>query len=170
MTYGIHVQATKPQNPIVGDVYFDQVSSQLLVWDSKQWIPFAVNSQLDYVLMLDDERDFDDIDYKRFGIPTRTHLATTVEHAKRDVMQYGLPKVIFFDHDLGKDQPDATKFMWWLIDQHLDEQLDLRKLECVVVHSANPVGADRLVKLWEGFRDTEGIMAPVHRIWPGVFE
>lgn len=166
-----HIGSPKPQNPTVGQIYFDHSVNGLMIWCGAAWEQLSGQQSLDYALMLDDERDFDDIDVERFGKwdSAHRHLARSVEAAKDLILTHAMPKVIFFDHDLGDGVPDATKFMWWLIDGHLDSVLNVKNLECVVVHSANPVGAERLIKLWEGFRESEGIMAPVHRIWPGEF-
>jgi hypothetical protein len=65
------------------------------------------------------------------------------------VEDHGLPNVISFDHDLGENEPNAMKFMLWLIDQHLDEKLDLNNVEKVFIHSANPVGVRNLQGLWD---------------------
>lgn len=97
-----------------------------------------------YTLFLDDLR-----------FPTENlkdvKIARNVYQAIEIVLTNGLPKVISFDHDLGEGVPTAVKFMWWLIDQHLDGKLDLNKVEQVFIHSANPVGSKNLKGIWDGF-------------------
>jgi hypothetical protein len=54
------------------------------------------------------------------------------------------------DHDLGA-QETGMQFLHWLIERHLDHELDLQQVQQVIVHSANPVGAANLRALWDGF-------------------
>ena len=78
---------------------------------------------------------------------------------------WGLPILISFDHDLGGDDT-GFKFMWWLINGHLDEKWDLSKVELIQVHTANPVGAEKLTKLWESFCKSHGLECKIERVWP----
>lgn len=75
--------------------------------------------------------------------------------AENAVCEHGVPAVISFDHDLGENEPTAMAFMWWLIEAHLDERLDLNQVKEVIIHSANPVGAANLAGLWDGFTSSE---------------
>jgi hypothetical protein len=101
-----------------------------------------------YTLFLDDLRsptsDLKDV-----------KIARNVSQAIKLVEGHGLPNVISFDHDLGSGEFTSPRFMWWLIDQHLDEKFDLNKVKQVLIHSANPVGAENLKELWNGFSSSE---------------
>lgn len=103
---------------------------------------------MSYTLFLDDERDplWDMQD---------AVVVRNVNEAIGHVALNGLPHVISFDHDLGKGQDSAMFFMWHLIDQHLDARINLEKVKRVVIHSANPVGAENLRGLWDGFAKNE---------------
>jgi hypothetical protein len=66
--------------------------------------------------------------------------------------KFGLPDVISFDHDLGKDDNgfelsgyDCSKF---LVNYCIDNN---RKLPKIYVHSANTVGAENIRKYLENF-------------------
>lgn len=77
-------------------------------------------------------------------------VARTVADAIRDVQQHGLPSILSLDHDLGAGD-SAMDFVNWLIDGDLNDWFDLRSINTIVVHSANPVGADNLVGKLESF-------------------
>lgn len=97
-----------------------------------------------YTLFLDDLRDptWDLIDVL---------VARNVHEAEVLVKDLGVPSCLSLDHDLGKNEPSAMAFLHWLVDDHLNGLIDLRLIEEVIVHSANPVGADNLAGLWDGF-------------------
>lgn len=82
-------------------------------------------------------------------------VARNVSQAIKLVEENGVPEVISFDHDLGSGEPTAVRFMWWLLDQHMDEKIDLNKVKRVFIHSANPVGAKNLKGIWDGFCRSE---------------
>jgi hypothetical protein len=71
---------------------------------------------------------------------------------------------ISFDHDLGKGQPPATAFAWWLINGHLDELWDCKTIRQVQVHSANPEGGRNIYLLWEGFCREHDIECKINRV------
>lgn len=97
-------------------------------------------------------------------------VARDVPEAIAVVRQHGVPSVISFDHDLGEDEngrikQSAPKFLWFLIDQHLDGHLNLNEVQRVVVHSHNPTGARNIADLWNGFAASEldsGVTAEVN--------
>jgi hypothetical protein len=110
-----------------------------------------------YTLFLDDVRD-----------PTpglvNVLLVRNVQEAKTAVLiKYGVPDVLSLDHDLGENEPTAMEFLHWLIERHLDGHLDLNAVKAVTVHSANPVGAENLRALWDGFAEAE-LDSPVRAV------
>ena len=78
-------------------------------------------------------------------------VCRTCAEAEKVVLSYGLPHTISFDHDLGKNQPVAMAFLWWLIDADLEQQYDLKQIQRIIIHSQNPVGAENLRGLWDGY-------------------
>lgn len=115
-------------------------------------------------LFLDDEREpkkAGDFFYSPY--PVKVRVARTVDEAVALLDTYGVPARISFDHDLGENQPSAMSFMRYLIDAHLDGEIDLQVIEGVQVHSANPVGAQNLMELWNGFAAAEGLHARAER-------
>lgn len=111
-----------------------------------------------YTLFLDDLRS-----------PTKdlenVKIARNVSQAIELVEKNGLPSVISFDHDLGEGEFTSPRFMWWLIDQHLDEKLDLNSIKKIFIHSANPVGAENLKGTWDGFSScelTSGVLSVIN--------
>jgi len=87
-------------------------------------------------------------------------VARDCDEAIALVNDLGVPELISFDHDLGSDEngrvkPTAMTFLWWLIDQDLDDQLDLSQVKRVIVHSRNPEGAKNIASLWDGYAANE---------------
>lgn len=101
-----------------------------------------------WTLFLDDER-----------APTwdlyPCEIARDCAEAIELIQDLGLPNIISFDHDLGKDVPSAMTLMRHLVDGHLDGLFDCNLIERIVIHSANPVGAKNLAGLWDGFAGAE---------------
>jgi hypothetical protein len=153
--------AQPPPNPAVGDVYFNTVHSCMYIWVGANWT--QLTGQHEWVLFLDDEREPPDAN---FFPPQGANLlvARTVDEAQRLVSENGLPTQISFDHDLGEGQEVATKFMWWLINGHLDEHWNCNNITMVRIHSANIKGAENLHLLWEGFCKTHGIVCEIRRV------
>lgn len=102
-----------------------------------------------YTLFLDDLRD------PTWDLGEDVLIARNVRQAIKLVEEMGMPAVISFDHDLGKNEPIAVQFMWWLVDRHLDGDHDLSTIKEIIIHSANPVGAANLAGLWDGFASNE---------------
>lgn len=97
-----------------------------------------------WTLFLDDERN------PTWDLGTEVLIARTCTEARKLVAEMGVPSVISFDHDLGSPESGLT-FVWWLVDESLDERLDLMKVERVIVHSMNPTGARNIAGLWDGY-------------------
>src|SRR5688572_19946859 len=98
---------------------------------------------MSYTLFLDDIRA------PGWDLGLDVLVARSCSQAEAIVEDMGLPEVISFDHDLGKNEPVAMAFMWWLIDSHLDGRFDLSTIKEVIIHSANPVGSQNLQGLWD---------------------
>ncbi len=75
------------------------------------------------------------------------------------VKQRGMPTEIAFDHDLGFAFDDdlgeyfdtTMKFIWWVIDNHYDHDLEIPVGFKYTVHSQNPIGAANIKSLMDGF-------------------
>ena len=163
------IQNAPPATPTIGQVYYDVHLMQMMVYvatqSGNQWVPASKQSTA-YFLFVDDERQLSSVslDWK-YRVEGPSVIARSSEEAKRIVEERGLPLEISFDHDLGGDDT-AFKFMWWLINRHLDEAVDLSKLLCIHVHSANEVGARKLINLWTNFCEVNSVNVSVKRLWP----
>jgi hypothetical protein len=113
-----------------------------------------------WCLFIDDLRHKSSVDWDGAAVIS----AKTVEESIELIESHRqLPLHISFDHDLGEGQPPATAIMWHLINGHLDGKWDCNNIRSVQVHSANPVGADNLVKLWQCFCTEHGIVMDITR-------
>ena len=74
----------------------------------------------------------------------------------------GIPDMVSFDHDLADEHYAPTGIgydefvektgyhcMKWMIDYIIDNKI--KKLPHVLIHSANPVGAENIERLWQNF-------------------
>jgi hypothetical protein len=102
-------------------------------------------------LFLDDER------YPTWDLG-QVEIAKDCAEAIALVQELGVPELISFDHDLGKEdtgaiKPTAMFFLRWLIDEDLGGRpdFDLRDVKRVIVHSANYAGASNIIGLWDGY-------------------
>jgi hypothetical protein len=151
-----------PPNPHEGVLHHDSNTGALWLYSNHKWQmldmpPFSIT----YRLFIDDERDPSVVNW---GSASDVKIARTVDEAIALVEHHGLPVAISFDHDLGDDTPPTMDFMWYLINSHLDGKLDLRGVASVMVHSANPIGAENLVALWNGFAEQEGLKTKAKRV------
>ena len=70
------------------------------------------------------------------------------------IKDHGLPQEISFDHDLGviEDTMDLALNGYdcarWLLDKYQDETNNIK----IHVHSANPVGRERIINLFRDYR------------------
>jgi hypothetical protein len=124
-----------------------------------------------YCLFLDDERNLEDVPWRHSSRGEGDHqvhpilIARSSAEAQARVLSDGLPAMISFDHDLGGDDT-GFKFMWWLINGHLDGKWDLSTVESIRIHTANPIGADKMTKLWKGFCESQSLACDIERAWP----
>lgn len=84
-----------------------------------------------YKLFIDDERD---------PVTNDWVIARTSDAAINLVFLNGMPTEIAFDHDLGGDD-SARRFVYWLFNKALDDQLKIPDGFKFSVHSQNPIGA-----------------------------
>lgn len=135
-----------PLSPVVGQIWVDTNSGDLMMYTSaSSWKKVAWS--VSWYLFVDDLRDPSHVGWHSGEIV----VARSSEDARVAVLGASqLPDQISFDHDLGGDDT-AFKFMWFLINGHLDEKWDLRHVQQIIVHTANTVGRDKLVGLWTGF-------------------
>ena len=100
-----------------------------------------------YKLFLDDER---------WPKTTDWLLVRSSHQAINAVQLYGMPNEIAFDHDLGG--PDtAMHFIWWIVDNHYDNKLEIPVDFKYTVHSQNPIGAANIKHLMDGFLTDIGL-------------
>jgi hypothetical protein len=97
-----------------------------------------------WTLFLDDER------LPTYDLWQDVLIARSCDGARKLVSDLGVPSVISFDHDLGTPETGLS-FLWWLIDENLDDRLDLSTITRVIVHSMNPTGAQNIAGLWNGY-------------------
>ncbi len=91
----------------------------------------------DFILYLDDIRH---PKYVNEYIIVRSY-----DEAVAFVEEYGIPKIISFDHDLGMDKdenilPSGYDFAKWLVEMDMEGKYKIPKEFRFNVHSANPVG------------------------------
>ena len=99
-----------------------------------------------YTLFLDDIRFPADVRYD-YGPYKDLIICRSYHDAVWAVEQYGLPKFIAFDHDLGEipgSGHHGMGFAKWFCDYVMDNDLDLPDNFGYNVHSANPVGAENI--------------------------
>ena len=83
------------------------------------------------------------IDDERMPVnPDEWIIVRTSDEAMNLVQRKGMPDFISFDHDLGGDDT-SMKFVHWMIDAYLDNEIDVQPFE-YVVHSQNPIGAQNI--------------------------
>lgn len=165
MNADIYAGETFPDNPAVGTISYRADIGMMFMFDGKNWL--QVNPAADeWCLFLDDERFPPEAGWAQLE---NVHIARSSVEAERMVEARGLPARISFDHDLGGDDT-AFKFMWWLINGHLDEKWNLASVQAVQIHSANPEGAKKLIALWDNFCRVHNIKTQIARVWPGVKE
>lgn len=98
---------------------------------------YAKDDAIDgYRLFLDDERHPPN-DGKRWVVLRNS------KSCKDFVLEYGMPKFISFDHDLGGEDT-AMVFLDWMIDAVLDGEVIFPSDFAFEVHSQNPIGAENL--------------------------
>lgn len=97
-----------------------------------------------YFMYLDDERNpKTKRDWK---------VVRSVEEAQHWVSQYGCPKYISFDHDLGDQVPTGFDFAKWLVDQDMESDILPPDFK-FNVHSANPVGRANIQGYLDNYLD-----------------
>ena len=94
-----------------------------------------------YRLFIDDIRNPPDRSYV---------VARSYEAAIYYIEEYGCPKYISFDHDLGSDKSgyDIAK---WIISKDLDSEIEIPHGFRFDVHSANPVGKKNIESLLNNY-------------------
>jgi ABC-type sugar transport system substrate-binding protein len=127
---------------------------------------------MSYVLFLDDERMPDKVDWVQFPRYETVYIIRTFEGFVKQVMTYGIPMFVCFDHDLAdqhyvamlaesegrpadygteKTGYDAAK---WLVDYCVEKKA---KFPRHVVHSMNPIGKERIDGYIENAKQHLGI-------------
>ncbi len=152
-----------PATPVAGQIVFRSDVNMMFVYDGQSWMRVDAAAQ-EWVLFLDDERLPVEAGW---GGMVGLVIARSSTEAQSEVEKRGLPAQISFDHDLGGEDT-AFKFMWWLINGHLDEKWDLATVKAVQIHSANPEGAKKLISLWDNFCRVHNIKTQIARVWPGA--
>ena len=83
------------------------------------------------------------IDDERFPTKPDWFVARTSEQAITAIKNYGFPKEIAFDHDLGGDDTVIT-FLNFLPDYFIDTNTKIPKDFKYSIHSQNPVGKENI--------------------------
>ena len=97
-----------------------------------------------YNLFLDDERfpSGDSMDWV---------VVRSYDEAVAQVLNWGFPSFISFDHDLGPDEKTGYDFAKWIVELDMDHGvIDVENFE-FYVHSQNPVGKENIEKLLENY-------------------
>jgi len=156
----VQTAAELPANPVIGAIAYIIQAGETYIYTGSAWVPMPPAAPA-WRLFLDDKRIPADV-----GIyDTSYTMATSTAEAQEFVELDGLPTHMSLDHDLGGDDT-AFKFMWWLINGHLDERWDLINIQQIQVHSANPEGAKKLIALWTNFCRVHCIDTPIGQVWP----
>jgi len=84
-----------------------------------------------------------------------TVIVRTCEEGQAYVREHGMPDFISFDHDLGmvdgKERKSGFDFAKWIVDSELDGEIVIPEGFKFNVHSANPVGAEKIRSLLNGY-------------------
>ena len=83
------------------------------------------------------------IDDERFPTKPDWFVARTSEQAITAIKNYGFPKEIAFDHDLGDDDT-VINFLNFLSDYVIDNNIRIPKDFKYSIHSQNPVGKENI--------------------------
>jgi len=89
------------------------------------------------------------------------HIVRNYEQFINRILEYGLPEMISFDHDLADKhylESDSEEFIEktgydcakWLVEHCMDNDLDLPEFYC---HSMNPVGKENIESLLKNFKN-----------------
>lgn len=70
-------------------------------------------------------------------------IARSSGRAIRLCTLWGMPNQISFDHDLGGEDT-SIKFILWMVEALIDEEIQLPKGFSYTVHSMNPVGVENI--------------------------
>jgi hypothetical protein len=99
-----------------------------------------------YRLFLDDVRE----------VPNGFLVARDYVTAVHMMIGLDCPKVMSFDHDLGEEK-SGYDVAWWMVEKDMDEDGKWipRDFE-YYVHSANPVGAENISKLFKNYLKMRG--------------
>jgi hypothetical protein len=77
-------------------------------------------------------------------------VCRSMEEAQHVIADLGWPSWISLDHDLGDHVPTGYDLTKWMVTQDQDQNLMPEAFE-VQVHSANPVGAENIRRMWENY-------------------
>jgi Cyclic-phosphate processing Receiver domain len=104
-----------------------------------------------YSIFLDDERRPDQITWVKLP-NTNWEIAKNFDEFIELIKKFGIPKVVSFDHDLGKDKNgyDCAKYLFQYC---LDKKIDLPEYH---VHSLNPVGTVNIYSLLDQYKNAVG--------------
>ena len=97
---------------------------------------------MSYKLFLDDLREVSYVSSE-----TDWKIARTSLEALKIVFEYGMPKFISFDHDLGNEDT-AMVFLKQLYAYFPD----LKELPEYQIHSANPIGKENIISFMESWK------------------
>jgi len=79
--------------------------------------------------------------------------AEALIEALPSILKQGKPVTFSLDHDLGEDILTGYDFVKMIVEMHIDGIYTLDDVY-IRVHSANPIGAKNMTRLWENFEWT----------------
>lgn len=76
-------------------------------------------------------------------------VVRSVEEFKQYILQHGMPETISFDHDLGENKETGLQAARWLANSVVAGQIKLPDRFHIIIHSANPIGAENIMSVWQ---------------------
>ncbi len=95
-----------------------------------------------YRMFLDDER---------FPTDETAEIVRSSEEAFQMIFDKGIPKHIYFDHDLGGQDTSMEFIKTWIAYMYENPEIQMPKNFSYSIHSQNPVGAANIRNLLNGW-------------------
>lgn len=106
-------------------------------------------------LFLDDERVPHNVtwngNHRLYQYDYLWDIVRTQTEFEAYILANGIPSVVSFDNDLGVGMGEGIFCVSWLVDQVLDEKVKWNPETKFLVHSKNPVAAERIRGLLDQF-------------------
>ena len=109
-------------------------------------------------LFIDDERQLQDVTCAPRRMQERYRdqswvIVRNKSQAIRAIADHGqiAPNFISFDHDLGNNEPTGLDIAQWIVDQHMDRNIEIPEDFDFYVHSMNPVGRENIERYMRNY-------------------